>query len=137
MKPILKNIIAVLTGLLVGSLVNMGIVMISGMVIEPPEGADVTTLEGLKESIHLFQPRHYIMPFLAHAIGTFVGAFLAAWIAANNKSRWALLIGAFFFVGGLSNVFMIPSPIWFIALDLIVAYFPMAYLAGKMVGKVK
>ncbi|GAB3661337.1 hypothetical protein GCM10028791_35810 [Echinicola sediminis] len=135
MKPVLKNIIAVLAGLLVGSLVNMGIIMISGMVITPPEGADVTTMEGLKESIHLFQPRHYIMPFLAHALGTFAGAYLAALIAANNKLRWALLVGAFFLVGGISNVFMIPSPAWFIALDLIVAYIPMAYLGGKIVGK--
>lgn len=135
MKPILKNIIAVLAGLLVGSLVNMGIVMISGMVITPPEGADVTTLEGLKESIHLFQPKHYIMPFLAHALGTFAGAYLAALIAANNKLRWALLVGGFFLVGGISNVFMIPAPTWFIVLDLLVAYIPMAYIGGKIVGQ--
>ena len=44
--------------------------MMSSSLIPPPEGADVTTLEGLKTSMHLFQPKHFLMPFLAHALGT-------------------------------------------------------------------
>ena len=53
MHPILRNSLAVLAGLVVGNVINMGIVMISGSVIPPPEGADVTTAEGLQASIHL------------------------------------------------------------------------------------
>jgi hypothetical protein len=33
------------------------------------------------------------------------------------------------------NVFMLPSPLWFSALDLIVAYIPMAFIAAKLVIK--
>jgi len=113
MHPIIRNIIAVIAGILFGSAVNMGIIMISGSIIPPPEGADVTTVEGLKASMHLFQPRHFIMPFLAHALGTFAGALLAAFIAINHKIKLALLIGLVFLVGGLINVFMLPSPTWF------------------------
>jgi hypothetical protein len=109
----------------------MGIIMISGSVIPPPEGADVTTVEGLKASIHLFQPRHFIFPFLAHAMGTLAGAFLAAKLAANNHMKFALVIGAFFLLGGVANVLMLPAPMWFNVLDLAGAYLPMAYLAGK------
>ncbi len=75
MNSIIRNILAVVAGAVVGSLVNMGIIMISSSIIPPPDGADVTTMEGLKASMHLFQPRHFIMPFLAHALGTFAGAF--------------------------------------------------------------
>jgi len=42
--------------LLAGSIVNMGIVHISGSIIPPPEGADIKTMEGLKATIHLFAP---------------------------------------------------------------------------------
>lgn len=133
MNPVLRNIIAVLVGLVVGSLVNMGIIMISGSVIPPPEGADVTTSEGLKAAMHLFQPKHFIMPFLAHALGTFVGALLAAVIAANRKLLFAMVIGIFFLAGGVANVLMLPSPIWFTVIDLAGAYLPMAYFAAKLV----
>lgn len=135
MNPIIKNILAILTGIVIGSLVNMGIIMISGSIIAPPEGADVTTTEGLKASMHLFEPKHFIFPFLAHALGTFVGAFLAALLAGTHKMKFALSIGVFFLLGGIASVFMLPSPTWFTVVDLVGAYIPMAYFAGKLVVK--
>lgn len=132
MNPILKNIIAVIAGFLIGSLVNGGIIMISASVIPPPDGADVTTMEGLKASMHLFQPKHFLMPFLAHALGTFSGAFLAAKIAASHQLKFALGIGILFLAAGITNVVLLPSPLWFSVLDLVLAYIPMAFLAGKL-----
>jgi hypothetical protein len=63
-------------------------------------GAEVTTMEGLQEAMHLFEPKHFLMPFPAHALGTFLGALLAAKIAANHKMKFALAIGCIFLVGG-------------------------------------
>ncbi|NOQ92998.1 MAG: hypothetical protein GQ552_09830 [Flavobacteriaceae bacterium] len=135
MNATIKNILAVIAGLIIGSIVNMEIIMISGSIISPPEGADVTTMEGLKESIHLFQPRHFILPFLAHALGTLAGAFFASLIAANHKMKFALAIGVFFLIGGVANAFMLPAPTWFIVVDLIGAYILMAWLGGKLAIK--
>ena len=98
MNPIVKNILAVLAGVIIGGAVNMGIIMVSSSIIPPPEGAVLTTMEGLKASMHLMQPKHFLMPFLAHAIGTFVGAFIAATIAANNNLKFALGVGGWFFI---------------------------------------
>ncbi|MFX0558337.1 hypothetical protein ACOCEA_16165 [Maribacter sp. CXY002] len=135
MNPVLKNIIAVIVGVIVGSIVNMFIVMISGSIIPPPEGGDITTMDGLKETMHLFEPKHFIFPFLAHAIGTFSGAFIAAKIAASRKMTMAIIIGVFFLIGGSVNVYMLDGPIWFNALDILVAYIPMAYFGGKFAMK--
>jgi hypothetical protein len=132
MNKTIRNILAVIAGAVVGSLVNMGIIMISGSIIPPPEGVDNTTVEGLKAGIHLFQPKHFLFPFLAHALGTFVGALLTAFIAANRKLLFAMIIGVFFLAGGIGNVLMLPSPLWFTLVDLIGAYLPMAFLAGKL-----
>jgi hypothetical protein len=131
----ITNILAVLAGVTVGSLVNMAIVMLSGSVIPPPEGADITTMEGLRASLHLFEPKHFIMPFLAHALGTFAGAIIAALIAQNHRIWFALGIGIFFLAGGVANAFMLPSPVWFTAVDLLLAYLPMAYFGGIIAGK--
>lgn len=132
MHPILRNIIAVIAGAIIGSVVNMCIIMVSGSIIPPPGSADVTTMEGLKASMHLFEPKHFLFPFLAHALGTFVGAFLAAKIAGTHKIKFALVIGVLFLIGGIINVIMLPSPLWYTLVDLVGAYIPMAYIAGKL-----
>src|SRR5690606_40538131 len=80
-----RNILAVISGLVIGSLVNMALIMVSGKIIPLPEGIDNQTTEGLAAGIHLFEPKHFIFPFLAHALGTFVGAFLATKLS-NPKS---------------------------------------------------
>lgn len=134
MNPIVKNILAVVAGIVVGSIVNMGIIMISGSIIPPPEGGDITTMEGLKATMHLFKPKNFIFPFLAHALGTLVGAFIATKIAATRKRLVALVIGLFFLAGGTANIAMLGGPMWFTALDIIIAYMPMAYV-GYMLGK--
>ncbi len=133
MNPILKNILAVIAGLAIGSAVNMGIITISDAIIPPPEGVDTTTMEGLKAVMHLYQPKHFIFPFLAHALGTGVGAFVAALIAASHKMTFAMAIGVVFLLGGISMVLMLPAPIWFNVVDLVGAYIPMAWLGWKMV----
>lgn len=135
MNPFLRNVLAVAAGVVAGSIVNMGIIAISGSIIPPPAGADVTTMEGLKATMHLFEPKHFIMPFLAHALGTFFGAYIAARIARERKMRFAYLVGVFFLIGGIANAFMLPAPTWFIAMDLLLAYIPMSYLAGEMTSK--
>jgi hypothetical protein len=89
-------------------------------------------MESIKANIHLYKPIHFLMPFLAHALGTLVGAFVAAKVAAYSKMKVALGIGFFFMMGGLATVMMMGGPIWFTAVDLILAYIPMGWIAGKM-----
>ena len=135
MNKIVRNVLAVITGIILGSVVNMGIIMLQGYFIALPEGVDVTNTESLQSSMHLFGPKHFIFPFLAHAIGTLVGAYLSAKIAANHKMKFALGIGIFFLIGGISMVFMMPAPVWFLILDLSVAYIPMGWLSGRLATK--
>jgi hypothetical protein len=135
MNATVKNILAVIAGIGVGMIVNMGLIMISSSIIPPPEGIDNTTMEGLKAGMHLFEPKHFIMPFLAHALGTLAGAFVVAKLAVSYHMKFALGIGVFFLLGGLTNIFLLPSPTWFTVLDLGVAYIPMGLLAGKLANK--
>jgi hypothetical protein len=103
-----------------------------------PEGADITTSEGLKESMKLFTPMNFLFPFLGHALGTLVGAFCAGKLAVSQNLPVSLGVGALFMLGGLTMIMMIGGPGWFTALDLLVAYLPMAYLGGTIaVGKRK
>lgn len=137
MNQTVRNILGVLVGVIAGGALNMGIIMISSSVIPPPEGVDVTTAEGLQVGIHLFEPKHFLMPFLAHALGTLLGAFIAAKISTKHPMRFALGVGVWNLFGGIMAATMIPAPLWFILVDLIGAYLPMAFIAGKLAAKNK
>lgn len=134
MSPRMRSVLAVVIGAVIGGMVNMGLIWLSPHLIPPPEGVNVTTPEGLKAGIHLFEPRHFVMPFLAHALGTFVGAMVAFRLAVVSKVQAAYIVGVLFLVGGIAASTMIPAPAWFIALDLLVAYLPMAWLAIRLSG---
>ncbi len=137
MPNLLRNALALLAGIIVGSAVNMALVTLGPSLIAPPAGVDVTNAENLAKTIHLFEPRHYIVPFLAHAIGTLAGALVAYLIAASYKTQIAYAIGAIFLCGGVAASFMIPAPAWFIALDLLTAYLPMAWLGIRIGTRMK
>lgn len=107
----------------------MALITISPLLIPPPAGVDVNNAESLGKAMHLFEPRHFVMPFLAHAVGTLAGALAAYLIAATYRVQLAYVIGAVFLCGGVAASFMIPAPTWFIALDLLAAYLPMAWLS--------
>jgi hypothetical protein len=131
MPKLLRNVLAVIVGIVIGSAVNMLLITLSPTLIAPPAGVDVSKAESLRAGMHLFQPQHFVMPFLAHALGTLAGALAACVMAASAKQAMAFVVGAVFLCGGIAASFMIPAPAWFIALDLVVAYLPMAWLAAR------
>ena len=135
MHPVLKNILAVVAGAVIGILINGGLISIGPSIIPPPAGVDMTTTEGLAVGMKLLQPKHFIMPFLAHALGTLAGAFTTAKLAVSHSKNLALGIGAFFLIGGIAAASMIPAPTWFTTLDLIAAYLPMGWLGAKLAGE--
>ena len=87
MPNLLRNVLAVLAGIAVGGGVNMALITLSPWLIPPPAGVDVSNPESLSKAMHLFEPRHFVMRFLAHAAGTLAGALAAYLIAAGHEAR--------------------------------------------------
>jgi len=132
MRRFLRLLLAVIVGFVAGSAVNMGLIMLGGSLIPPPAGADVTTMEGLRASMPLFEPKHFLFPFLAHALGTLVGALVATLLAPDRSIVPALVVGVLFFIGGCANVYLLPSPLWFNVVDLVLGYLPFAWLGYRL-----
>ena len=137
MPNLLRNALAIIAGVVIGGVVNGALITISPSLIPPPAGVDVGSAESLAKGMHLFGARHFVMPFLAHALGTFAGALAAFLVAATHRKAMAYVIGAVFLCGGVAASFMIPAPAWFIALDLLAAYLPMAWLAIQVGTRIK
>jgi hypothetical protein len=132
MKGIVLNVLVFAACVIAGGFINDLIIQYSGAVIPPPAGFDLTTGEGFKAAAAVIEPKHFIMPFLAHAVGTLVGAFLVTLLIKERKLFRALLIGFLFFLVGVYMVFVLPSPLWFDAVDLGLAYIPMAWIGYKL-----
>jgi hypothetical protein len=132
-KNFLINSLGLILGLFSGAMANGLIIGISDKIIPPPKGADLKTEEGLKLAMQMMEAKHFIMPFLAHAIGSFVGALICVLIARTYVLNLAFSIAFVFMLGGIYMITILPSPWWFNLLDVTFAYLPMAYFGAFLV----
>ena len=128
MKTIFKNILALLAGGLIGMAVNMGLIISGNQLIPFEDGINPMNAT-------MWEIKYFIFPFFAHAIGTLSGAYTAAKFSASYHMIFAICIGLFFLLGGITMVFILPAPVWFIILDLLFAYIPMSWLGWKISNK--
>ena len=135
MHPMFRNIIAFLAGLIIGGLCNYYSLQIFGSIFGVPEGVDPTDIESIKDNMHLYEFKHFLTPFLAHALGSLIAAFVCTKIAAKYHLGLSLGLGLLYLFGGYAMVMSLPSPTWFNVMDLSLAYFPMVYLGWFLAGR--
>jgi len=111
MNPILRNILAVVAGVAVGSIVNMGIVTLSPSIVPMDPAIIPGDTESLAENVHLLTTGNFVMSILAHAVGTLVGAYTAARIAISDHKTMAIIVGAIFLLGGVLMCMMLAAPV--------------------------
>ena len=133
MNPLLKNIIAIVVGALVGMIVNGGLIALGNVLLPLPGGAP-QDMEAMSAAYQNAPLANYLWVFFAHAAGTLVGAFAACKIAATHHKYIGLGIGAFFLIGGAVANYQIQGPSWFMILDIAVAYLPMGWFGWKLAG---
>jgi len=130
----------ILVGALAGATLNMGVLLLGSKLMPNPPGVDVNDPASINAHIHEYSVLQLLVPFLAHALGTLAGAFLAARFNRGTGLGLlaALVVGALFLFGGISTGMMIPNaPLWFDALDLVVAYLPMAFLGARLAARLR
>lgn len=138
LKSVLLGTGAVVAGAVVGGMVNMGLIVAGSKLLPPPSGVDVNDVASIDAHIGEYSVAQLLSPFVAHALGTLAGALVAALVAPESRLRVALTVGLLFLAGGIMAVSMIPSaPLWFDALDLVVAYVPMALLGARIAARLR
>lgn len=138
LKSALLGTSAVVAGAVVGGMVNMGLIVAGSKLLPPPSGVDVNDVASIDAHIGEYSVAQLLSPFAAHALGTLAGALVAALVAPESRLRVALTVGLLFLAGGIMAVSMIPSaPLWFDALDLVVAYVPMALLGARIAARLR
>lgn len=132
---IVRNILAVILGFVIGNVANMLTITLGHMILPPPAGFDQTSFEGVVATIQFLRPIDFAVPFLAHAIGPLMGVLSAMFIAASGRKTIAIILGALFLAGGIAANILVPAPMWYRTVDVVFAYVPMAFLGWKLSRK--
>lgn len=126
----------ILISLFLGSLANGLIITVGPLIIKYPPSVSFETEASTIHSMKLLRPIHLMIPFVAHAIGTFISTFLMAIYIKKPYMEIAYFMSLLYLIVGIYMVFLIPAPLWFGILDLTLAYIPMGYLGAKLGVKI-
>ncbi len=126
-----KRIGAVVAGLLAGFLVVGLIEGVSSWIYPPPQGLDFSDREALRAFVAGLPLGAFALVLVAHLAGPFAGAFTCGVIVRDPWLTGSLIIGGVFLLGGLVNLFLLPHPVWFAILDVLL-YLPAAVAGGAV-----
>ena len=129
----LWNTCAVVIGLFIGMIVNMGLITLNSKVLYPaPEGLDMKDREGFQAYIDTLPAPAFLVVMAAHLGQAFVGGLAAAWLGTSNPITLAMIVGSISLLGGVMMMRMVKGLKWMLVeLPL---YLVLAYLAGALVA---
>jgi len=128
----LRNLLAVLVGLVVGMAVNMALITLNSSVLYPaPEGLDMQDTEAFQAYLDTLPATAFLVVMAAHLGQATVGGWVAARLSATNPVRLALIAGAVTMAGGLMMLFTVTGPVWmWLEVPL---YLVLPWMVGKRV----
>ncbi|HET8901277.1 MAG TPA: hypothetical protein VFM84_04990 [Holophagaceae bacterium] len=133
MRSALRNIVAVIAGFVVASVVMMIVEFLNGHVFYPGLGR---AAEGVmdREVLRALLAKAPIGAMLVVIAGWTLGGVTGGWVATKLSSRPvgpALVVGGLLTLAGVINNLMIPPPIWFWIVSLAVLM-PAAYVGARL-----
>ena len=132
----IRNIIAVVVGVIVGMVFNMAVVILNTAVLFPvPEGFNWNDPDAVGAYFTNLPLTAFLVVLVAHLGQAFFGGLVAALISRNAAMTVAMIIGVLSMLAGIANMMMVPNPAWmWIEVPL---YLVAAWFAGRIVLAVK
>lgn len=128
----LRMIAAVITGLITGGIVIALVEGASSMLYPIPESLNVNDRDALGDYTMNMPIGAYIFVLAAWLLGAFGGGVIAVIIGKQHSV--AIIVGTILTLGGIANMFMIPHPIWFMIVGILI-YIPSAMAGGMLAMK--
>ena len=126
----LRNIAAVIAGLVVGMIVNLALIQLNTVFFPLPDGVDMTDTAKREDAIQGMPAASWTLVFAAHLGQAFVGGWVAARLGASRRMVLAMIVGVLSLAGGIANAVMLSAPVW---TWIEMPFYPLvAWLAGRM-----
>ncbi|HEY0137703.1 MAG TPA: hypothetical protein VGB85_26640 [Nannocystis sp.] len=131
----LRSILAVLAGLVLGMFVITAVESIIPMVYPMPRAVDPRDIEAMRTTLAGMPVGVFVILMLGWILGALAGGLLAARLASTwfhrAPLRHALAVGVVQTIGAVTNFAMLPHPTWVLIAGLVV-FIPMALLGGRL-----
>lgn len=125
----LRNVSAVIAGLVVGMFVNLALVQLNTVLFPLPDGVDLTDSAQMRVAIQALPAAAWILVFAAHLGQSFVGAWVAARLGASHWMTLAMIVGVVSLGAGIANAMMLSAPAWtWLEMPF---YLVVAWMAGR------
>jgi hypothetical protein len=112
LKAVGRSVLAVLAGLIAGSVLIAAIEGVSSLIYPLPSGLDPNDYDALRRYVDELPVGAFLFVLAAWAVGSFAGGWIAARLAGRAALAHGLIVGVFFLAAGLVNLLMIPHPVW-------------------------
>jgi ABC-type lipoprotein release transport system permease subunit len=134
---VLKSIAGVIVGFFAASVIMTIVETINGRVLHPAlakSAEGVTDREVLRGIMAAAPVSAFLVVLAGWILGSLVGGWLAARIAGRAGVAHGLVLGALLTMAGCANNLMIPPPLWFWVVSVLV-FFPAAYAGARAAAR--
>jgi hypothetical protein len=128
-KYVLPVVVGSMAGMILISIGEIGLVALYPL----PPGAEKNR-ELLEAAVKLMPAGAFALLLVNYIICSFLAGLIATLVAQRTTKRPAVIVGIVLTLAGLYNIIMVPHPVWFAVLNLLV-YLPCAYLGYMAVRK--
>lgn len=113
-KRLVRNGLAVLTGLAAGSAANMGLILLNTTLFPMPPGVSFDDAPAFAAYIQDLPSSAYVLVFAAHYAQAVLGGYIAARLACCRHAAVATcyLVAALTGMGAVMNLRTLPVPAW-------------------------
>ena len=130
-----RKILAVIAGIIAGSLTIFLFETVGHLIVPPPAGMDATNVESIRAAMSQMTLASFLLILAAWCGGSFVGGLVAAAIARTDGGRGcALIVAGFIVLSGIATMILIPHPIWFWIAGIVLP-FPCALAGARLVAR--
>lgn len=130
----LRNILAVVAGVLVAGLLVAAVETVSNSFFPPAVDLSDGDMDALRAHVGSLPVTAFLMILFGWSLGAFTGGWLTERIAKTGKPTLSLVFAGVFLILIALNLFSIPHPIWMMVIGLLLPP-AMAYAGWKIAAR--
>lgn len=129
---LVRSVGAVLVGLVAAMFLIAGVEVVSSIFHPFPSGVDPTDYEVCTAHVARYPAWVLLLVVLGWGLTTFLSAWLATRLGSGRHRAHGIVVGSILLALAVTNMSMLPYPIWFWACNLVI--FPLGFYWGAKMG---
>ncbi len=131
----MKNILAVIAGLLVSVIIFSLFEFLSTMLNPLPTEIEISDKVAMKEYISSLPISAMLIILAGYAIGSFLTGVVIGKISKSPLKKLPLIAGSILTIAAIINLVTIPAPVWFMIINILL-YIPLTVAGNYVTTKI-